>query len=95
MAYAYDNALCLDQRVTAAELFTLATLGGARALGLDAVIGALTPGREADVVALTLPTPIESAEDALAQVAFADGVKVALSLVRGRRLTPDVRSART
>jgi guanine deaminase len=86
MAYAYDNALCLGERTTAAELFAMATLGGARALGLDGVIGALTPGREADIVALSLPAPVETMDDALAQIAFADGVRVVRTFVRGRRV---------
>src|SRR5262249_27334823 len=33
MSYAYDNALCLGDRVPASDLFAMATLGGARALG--------------------------------------------------------------
>ena len=36
----------------AIEAFYLATLGGARALALDERLGALAPGREADIVVL-------------------------------------------
>jgi len=86
MAYTYDNALCLGHRVTAAELFTMATLGGARALGLDGVVGSLEAGKEADFVALTLPAPAAGESEVLAQVAFAGGVRVERAFVRGKRV---------
>jgi 5-methylthioadenosine/S-adenosylhomocysteine deaminase len=38
----------------AATVLRMATLGGAAALGLDADIGSLTPGKQADVVAIDL-----------------------------------------
>lgn len=84
MAYAYDNALCLGDRVGPAELLTLATLGGARALGLDAVTGSLEPGKDADFIALDLPAHATTAEDALALVAFSDHGRVIRAFVRGR-----------
>jgi guanine deaminase len=83
MSYAYDNALCLDHRVTAAELFTMATLGGARALGLGAVTGSLEVGKEADFLALHVPDPAAADDDLLAQVVFGDGVRVDKAFVRG------------
>ena len=38
--------------VSAAEIFALATLGGARALGLEGKVGAIVPGFHADLVAV-------------------------------------------
>ena len=40
--------------LTAADALELATLGGARALGLDASVGSLAPGKQADVTVLSL-----------------------------------------
>ena len=88
MSYAYDNALCLGDRVSAEDLFTMATLGGAQALGLDGVTGSLVPGKEADFLALSLPAPADSLDAVLAQIAFSDGVRVERAFVRGARVYP-------
>src|SRR5262249_56052990 len=40
--------------LTAAEALELATLGGAKALGLDDLVGSLTPGKQADVTVPSL-----------------------------------------
>jgi 5-methylthioadenosine/S-adenosylhomocysteine deaminase len=40
--------------LTAADALALATLGGARALGLDASLGSLVPGKQADLTVLSL-----------------------------------------
>jgi guanine deaminase len=88
MAHAYDTALCLDHRVGAAELFTMATLDGARALGLGGVTGSLVPGKDADFLALRLPAPADTLDAVLAQIAFSDGVRVERAFVRGVRVYP-------
>jgi cytosine/adenosine deaminase-related metal-dependent hydrolase len=50
--------------LTAVDALELATLGGARALGLDASIGSLAPGKQADLTVLSLAdTPFIPWED--------------------------------
>ncbi len=83
MAYAYDNALCLGDRPSAGELFTMATLGGAAALHLEAEIGTLEPGKQADFLALELPAHATGEAAVLAQLAFADAGRVTRAFVRG------------
>ena len=86
VAHAYDNALCAGVAVTPAALLRLATLGGAEALGLADVIGSLEIGKEADLVALRVPSHARSMDEVIAAVAFSDEVRVASAWVRGRAL---------
>ncbi len=88
MASAYDSALCLDQRVGPEAIFSLATLGGARALGLDAKVGSLEVGKDADVAVFALPGHVRTAAEVLAHLVFAtDDVCADRVLVRGRKLS--------
>lgn len=85
MACAYDNALCAGAPVEPAELFVMATLGGARVLGFDDVGGSLEVGKDADFAVLALPGYVHGLEAVLGHVVFASDVLTARrTFVRGR-----------
>lgn len=68
MAEAYKVARMTGQQLSAQRAFHLATMGGARALGLDDRIGSFLPGREADFVVLDpAATAIGARRDARAR----------------------------
>ncbi len=75
----------------AAEVLRCATLGGARALGLDAQIGTLEVGKQADLAAFSLDdvadTPVYAPESAL--VFARGGRRAILTMVGGRELVRD------
>lgn len=91
---AYDSALCLagpsgDRAAvpTSAELFRMATLEGARALGLEAVTGSLEPGKEADFAVIAVPEHVRGHAELVGQLVFArDLTPVIATYVRGRAL---------
>jgi len=62
----------LDPRAASAtDVLTMATLEGARALGLDGVVGSLQPGRRADVVRLRGDRPgLANVHDPRQQVVY-------------------------
>jgi guanine deaminase len=94
MGAAYEIAQLGGRSLSAAEAFYLATLGGARALALDDRIGAVMPGREADIAILDPnATPLltlrnaraESVEDMLfALMMLGDDRAVRATYVAGR-----------
>lgn len=78
-----------------ADLLRLCTIDGARALGLDGVIGTLEPGKDADLCALSLAAPhVRPVHDPLAAVFHAArGCDVVMTMVQGRILYQDGRLA--
>jgi cytosine/adenosine deaminase-related metal-dependent hydrolase len=53
MRYAYR--IHRSDGVSARDIFTLATAGGAEALGMFNAIGSIGPGKRADIIAVPLP----------------------------------------
>jgi guanine deaminase len=93
---AYKIAQLSHQRLSPLRAFYLATLGGARALGLDGQIGQFAPGAEADFIVLNLhATPLISrrtmqartlAEKLLILMALGDDRVVSHTYVLGREV---------
>jgi cytosine/adenosine deaminase-related metal-dependent hydrolase len=77
-----------DDPVTAQQAIFAATLGGARALGLDNQIGALAEGMQADITIITLnrahQQPVRDPIDAL--IFSSSGADVVLTMVAGREI---------
>ena len=77
--------------VNAASVLTMATLNGAKALGLDAETGSLTPGKAADIVAVDL-TGVENQPvyDPLSTLIYAAGREnVRQVWIKGRQVLRD------
>ena len=96
MAAAYEIAQLRGRALHPAELIWLATAGSARALGLADRIGTLTPGTEADFIALDLgATPAIAQRSARADdiweslfptIMMGDDRAIAATYVAGRRV---------
>jgi len=74
--------------LSARSAIAMATIRGARALGLDQVIGSLVPGKEADLIAVDLDRPETTpVYDPIAQIVYsADRSQVTDVWVAGRQL---------
>ncbi len=85
-ASAYDASLLAGSPASAQELLWRATAGGAQALGLQGIVGTLSPGEEADIAALPLPPhlPRNDVYDALVFRHDAEGARAVY--VRGARI---------
>jgi cytosine/adenosine deaminase-related metal-dependent hydrolase len=95
---AHDVALAggdtLDRvPMTAAEVLAMATIEGARAVGLDDRVGSLEPGKQADVVVLRADQPnLAPVSDPVAATVLAAGVReVDAVMVGGRWVKRDGR----
>lgn len=77
-----------SDHISAKKVLELATLGGAKALGLDDKIGTLEPGKKADIIAVSLENaaqhPIHDVEAALVFSSNARDVK--MTMVNGNTL---------
>ena len=92
-----QRALTRDgTRPTASTVLETATLGGARALGLEAHIGSLTPGKRADLIAVSLKNlsvrPVHDPIEALVWAARAGDVM--LTMVDGETISKEGRAVR-
>lgn len=74
--------------ITAKEALTAATFGGARALGLDHLIGTLEPGKQADIAVVSLDHPAQQpVNDVEAALVFSSNARdVLVALVGGNDL---------
>ncbi|MEQ8515347.1 MAG: TRZ/ATZ family hydrolase [Chromatocurvus sp.] len=77
----------------AATVLAMATLGGARALGMDDQIGSLVPGKQADMIAVDLSgSATQPVYNPISQLVYAcTGSEVTHSWVAGRALLEDNR----
>jgi guanine deaminase len=96
LAETYKVAQMRGHRLTPWRAFYLATLGGAKALGLDDHIGSFAPGREADFVVLRMDsTPLIArrmktartpAEKLFALMMLGDDREIGATYIMGERL---------
>jgi cytosine/adenosine deaminase-related metal-dependent hydrolase len=86
----HHTALCRGENlpaltITARDVVRMATIEGARTLGLDDRIGSLTPGKQADLILLDIDLPNVSIVNNLpAAVTLADSHNVDTVFVAGR-----------
>jgi guanine deaminase len=89
MSAAHDNALCLASRVAPEELFSMATLVGAKVLGLEQTVGSLEEGKSADFLVVHVDQVegrVKEAEEVLAALVFSEATTVVRTFVRGKQI---------
>jgi 5-methylthioadenosine/S-adenosylhomocysteine deaminase len=92
-ALAARNRAGTRRMIAAEDALYLATLGGARALGLDTRVGSLEPGKQADLVVISLAHLAQRpVTDICAALVFASGARdVRRTMVSGRDIFKDGR----
>jgi 5-methylthioadenosine/S-adenosylhomocysteine deaminase len=92
-AFLHKHANRDPQALPATAVLEMATIGGARALGMDAKIGSLEAGKRADLIVVSMKgarqTPMYSPVSHLVYVAHGDDVQT--TIVNGRVLMRDRR----
>ena len=85
-ALAARNRSGSERFVTAREVLEAATIGGARALGLDDRIGTIEPGKQADIAVISLDDPAQlPVNDIEATLVFSShGRDVVKTMVAGK-----------
>jgi cytosine/adenosine deaminase-related metal-dependent hydrolase len=73
-----------DQKISAQEILQMATVNGARALGLTKKIGELTAGANADLIAI----PFSGRPGKIYETVLAHSGNVTASLIEGRWAIP-------
>lgn len=79
------------EALNAKEALTMATIGGAMALGLDGIIGTLTPGKQADIIVIDMNQPhFQPLYNPISQLVYcARGCDVRDVIVAGRQIVRD------
>lgn len=74
--------------LTAEQVLEMATIGGARAVGLDSLVGSLEPGKRADVIVLRMDNPfVAPVHDPVASLVYsALGDEVEMVFVDGKEV---------
>ena len=95
-ALAARNRLGRKRFISAKEVIETATLGGAKALGLDHKIGTLEPGKQADIAVISLANIYQQpVNDVYAALVFASNARdVVMTMVAGEKIYSDGKSAR-
>jgi 5-methylthioadenosine/S-adenosylhomocysteine deaminase len=87
-AFAARNHPRRERFVSAREVLETATIGGARASGLDDRIGSIEPGKQADLVVVSLEHPArQPVNDIYAALVFSSNARdVRMTMVAGREV---------